>query len=132
MEWVHRPEQKDLAISDLLDKAAREPDPVKRARLEALAESYWHADESKPALTIDFELPQKAATAPKFFFRFYAEHDGEPPSRRCDDQEEVIHTRQLIELARRGERSWIGDCIFLLGVPLPMVVVAFLLWRYMF
>lgn len=54
------PSEKDLAMArDLLDKAAREPDPVKRARLEALAESYWHTDESKPALTIDFELPPK-------------------------------------------------------------------------
>jgi hypothetical protein len=51
---------KDLRMArELLDKAAREPDPVKRAGLEALAESYWHPDESKPALTIDFEMPSK-------------------------------------------------------------------------
>ena len=29
-----------------------------------------------------------------------------------DDQEEVIRTRQSIELARRGERSWIGGLYF--------------------
>lgn len=51
---------KDLAMArDLLAKAERETDPVKRARLEALAESYWRTSDNK-ALTIDFELPPKS------------------------------------------------------------------------
>lgn len=54
------PSEKDLAMArDLLAKAKRETDPVKRARLEALAESYWRTDESNPAVAVDFELPPK-------------------------------------------------------------------------
>jgi hypothetical protein len=44
---------------DLLAKAEREIGPEKRARLEALAESYWRTGDNK-ALTIDFELPPKS------------------------------------------------------------------------
>ena len=54
------PNDKDLAMAlDLLAKAERETDPDRRARLEALAESYRRSGESTPALTVDFELPPK-------------------------------------------------------------------------
>jgi len=54
------PTDKDLAMArELLAKAERETDPVKRARLEALAESYWRTGERK-GLTIDFELLPKS------------------------------------------------------------------------
>lgn len=53
------PTEKDLAMArELLAKAERETDPVKRARLEALAESYWRTSDNK-GLTVDFELPPK-------------------------------------------------------------------------
>jgi hypothetical protein len=51
-----------LAMSlDLLSKAERETNPEKRARLEALAESYRRTGEtaSKPGLRAEFELPSK-------------------------------------------------------------------------
>lgn len=52
------PNDKYLAMAlDLLAKAEREIDPDRRAKLEALADSYRLTGESKPALTIDFELP---------------------------------------------------------------------------
>jgi hypothetical protein len=46
---------------DLLSKAERETDPHKRASLEALAESYRRMVDpgSKPALTVEFDLPRK-------------------------------------------------------------------------
>jgi hypothetical protein len=53
---------KYLAMSlDLLSKAERETDPHKRARLEALAESYRRMVDpgNKPALTVEFDLPRK-------------------------------------------------------------------------
>jgi hypothetical protein len=50
---------KYLAMSlDLLSKAERETDPEKRARLEALAESYRRTA-AKPGLTVEFNLPTK-------------------------------------------------------------------------
>jgi hypothetical protein len=53
-----------LAMSlDLLSKAERETNPEKRARLEALAESYRRTGEtaSKPGLRAESELPSKDA-----------------------------------------------------------------------
>jgi hypothetical protein len=56
------PSKKDLAMArELLAKAARETDPEKRARLEALADSFWRSGDDDSGLTIDFKLPTKAA-----------------------------------------------------------------------
>jgi hypothetical protein len=54
------PNDNNLAMAlQLFAKAERETDPERRARLEALAESYRDTGKSMPALAVDFELPDK-------------------------------------------------------------------------